>query len=200
MGQDLTKKAGFRDFPLIYWISIMFEFFERGAYYGMMSVLSIYLTEQLGFSKEGVGVIKGTIQPLLYFLPILSGAIADRLGYRKTLMVAFSLMGLGYFLTSQTTEYFAVFASLVIMGFGAGTFKPSNIRNDCKSNRRKNKLTRLRDILLVNQSRCFLIPDVSCPLAEIPELVLCNHRFGNMHRSYAAPHYFHLQRTCQGFD
>ena len=124
MGQELTKKAGFRDFPLIYWISIMFEFFERGSYYGMMSILSIYLTDQLGFSKEGVGLIKGTIQPLLYILPILSGAIADRLGYRKTLMVAFSLLGLGYFLTSQTTGYFAVFASLVIMGLGAGTFKP----------------------------------------------------------------------------
>ncbi|MCL5992158.1 MAG: MFS transporter [Bacteroidetes bacterium] len=124
MVQELTKKAGFRDFPLIYWISIMFEFFERGSYYGMMSILSIYLTDQLGFSKEGVGIIKGTIQPLLYILPILSGAIADRMGYRKTLMVAFSLLGLGYFLTSQTTGYFAVFASLVIMGLGAGTFKP----------------------------------------------------------------------------
>lgn len=124
MEKELTKKAGFRDFPLIYWISIMFEFFERGAYYGMMSILSIYLTDQLGFSKEGVGVIKGTIQPLLYILPILSGAIADRMGYRKTLMVAFSLLGIGYFLTSQTTSYFAVFASLVIMGLGAGTFKP----------------------------------------------------------------------------
>ena len=118
------KTASYRDFPKQFWLVIVFEFFERGSYYGMMSVLSIYLTEILGFSKESVGVIKSVIQPLLYFLPILSGAIADRLGYRKTLMYAFGLLGTGYFLTSQMTEYAAVFASLMVMGIGAGTFKP----------------------------------------------------------------------------
>lgn len=118
------KKVSYKDFPKQFWLVIIFEFFERGSYYGMMSVLSVYLTDILGFSKEGVGVIKSTIQPLLYFLPILSGAIADRLGYRKTLMFAFSFLGIGYFLTSQMTSYTAVFMALVVMGIGAGTFKP----------------------------------------------------------------------------
>lgn len=107
-----------------YWIAIFFEFIERGSYYGVMSILSVYLTDNLGFSKEGVGIIKSTIQPLLYFLPILTGAIADRIGYRKTLMTAFAVMGIGYILTSQFDTYAAVFISLIIMGFGAGTFKP----------------------------------------------------------------------------
>jgi len=121
---DTQKKAGIKDFPMTYWIVIVFEFFERGAYYGVMSILSVYMTEILGFSKTEVGTIKGTIQPLLYILPIISGAIADKMGYRKTLMVAFSLLGIGYFLASQTTDYAAVFIFLVIMGLGAGTFKP----------------------------------------------------------------------------
>jgi proton-dependent oligopeptide transporter, POT family len=121
---EKQKTGSLKDFPYTYWISIIFEFFERGSYYGMMSVLSVYLTSELDFTKESVGIIKSTIQPLLYFLPIITGAIADRMGFRKTLMVAFGLLGIGYFLTSQTTEYAAVFASLVIMGLGAGTFKP----------------------------------------------------------------------------
>ncbi|MCP4157963.1 MAG: MFS transporter, partial [bacterium] len=37
---------------------------------------------------------------------------------------AFALLGGGYFLTAQMTTYSAVFAALVIMGIGAGTFKP----------------------------------------------------------------------------
>jgi dipeptide/tripeptide permease len=90
----------------------------------MMSILSVYMTDQLNFSKESVGVIKSTIQPLLYILPILAGAIGDRFGYRKTLTFAFIFLGLGYFLMSQTTEYALVFASLIIMGIGAGSFKP----------------------------------------------------------------------------
>ncbi|PKL84272.1 MAG: MFS transporter [Ignavibacteriae bacterium HGW-Ignavibacteriae-3] len=118
------KKSVFRSFSKNYWIVIMMEFFERGSYYGMMSILSVYMVDQLQYSKESVGVIKSTIQPLLYILPILAGAIGDRFGYKKTLTFAFIFLGLGYFLTSQTTEYPMVFASLVIMGIGAGSFKP----------------------------------------------------------------------------
>lgn len=120
----MKGKSVLNSFPSTYWVVIVFEFFERGAYYGMMSFLSVYLTEQLGFAKEQVGLIKGTIQPLLYFLPIISGALADRFGYRRTLMIAFALLGSGYLLTSQMTTYSAVFLALVVMGLGAGTFKP----------------------------------------------------------------------------
>jgi dipeptide/tripeptide permease len=124
MGKAEQAKKGIFDFPALFWLVVVFEFFERGSYYGMMSILSVYLTEQLHFAKESVGLIKGTIQPLLYFLPIISGALADRFGYRRMLMIAFSLLGLGYFLTSQATDYALVFGALVVMGFGAGTFKP----------------------------------------------------------------------------
>ena len=120
----MNQKSTLKSFPSTYWIVIMFEFFERGAYYGMMSFLSVYLTENLHFAKQSVGLIKGTIQPLLYFLPIVSGAVADRFGYRRTLMIAFSLLGGGYLLTSQMTSYSAVFLALIVMGLGAGTFKP----------------------------------------------------------------------------
>lgn len=117
-------KTGLKSFPRNYWIVILMEFFERGSYYGMMSILSVYMTSQLNYTKESVGLIKSTIQPLLYILPILSGAIGDRFGYRRTLTFAFIFLGLGYFLTSQTTEYSMVFGSLVIMALGAGAFKP----------------------------------------------------------------------------
>ncbi len=119
-----VKKTGISTFSKNYWIVIVMEFFERGSYYGMMSILSVYMTDQLNFTKESVGLIKGTIQPLLYILPILSGAIGDRFGYKRTLIFAFIFLGFGYFLTSQTTEYAMVFASLIIMAVGAGAFKP----------------------------------------------------------------------------
>ena len=123
------KKSIFGSFPKNFWTVIVMEFFERGSYYGVMSVLSVYLVLSvneggLGFSKQSVGIIKSTITPLLYFLPILAGAIADRYGYRKTLMFAFVVMSLGYFLTSMATSYALVFASLILMVLGAGSFKP----------------------------------------------------------------------------
>lgn len=125
-------------FPKTFWVAVIMEFFERGSYYGMMSVLSVFLVLSgadggLGFTKEQAGSILGTIPPLLYFLPIVAGAIADRYGYRKILYFAFSCMVIGYGLTGlfsgsgfdgMTSRYFVVFASLLIMAVGAGFFKP----------------------------------------------------------------------------
>ncbi|MCX7797634.1 MAG: MFS transporter [Melioribacter sp.] len=124
-----NKKSSFFSFSKNFWTVIIMEFFERGSYYGVMSVLSVYLIlgkdeGGLGFSKESVGIIKSVITPLLYFLPILSGAIADRFGYKKTLMFSFITMSAGYFLTSLFTSYSLVFVSLIMIATGAGFFKP----------------------------------------------------------------------------
>lgn len=105
------------------------EFFERGSYYGVMSVLSVYMALSvsdggLGFSKGSIGVIKSTITPLLYFLPILAGAIADRYSYKKVLSLAFVLMSSGYMLAGMVTSYTLVFLCLLLMATGAGLFKP----------------------------------------------------------------------------
>jgi len=124
-----SERPAKKSFPRSFWTVITMEFFERGSYYGVMSVLSVYLVLSipeggLGFSKESVGVIKSTITPLLYFLPILAGAMADRFGYRRTLMIAFAVMSTGYFFTSLSTSYAMVFLSLILMAIGAGFFKP----------------------------------------------------------------------------
>jgi len=124
-----TFKHSLASFPRNFWTAISMEFFERGSYYGVMSVLSVYLVLSqdqggLGFSKESVGAIKSTITPLLYLLPILSGAIGDRFGYRKVLFFAFVSMSAGYWLAGLSTTYVTVFGSLFLVALGAGFFKP----------------------------------------------------------------------------
>ena len=123
------KPGSISSFPKNFWTAVSMEFFERGSYYGVMSVLSVYLvlskTEGgMGFSKESVGVIKSTITPLLYFLPILSGAIGDRYGYRKVLFFAFFTMSLGYWFAGFSNTYVTIFSSLILVALGAGFFKP----------------------------------------------------------------------------
>jgi dipeptide/tripeptide permease len=126
-GKELP--TGIKSFPRNFWVVILMEFFERGSYYGMMSVLALYLGSTarggvLGFSESSVGVMMAVITPLLYLLPILSGALAERFGYRRTLLVAFTLLSIGYALTGYMTNYYMVFGALLIMAIGAGTFKP----------------------------------------------------------------------------
>jgi len=128
MPENASKK-GKSSFPRSFWTVIVMEFFERGSYYGVMSVLSVYLVLSrenggLAFSKESVGVIKSVITPLLYFLPILAGAVGDRLGYRRVLFFAFLSMSAGYLLAGFSVTYATVFMSLLLVALGAGFFKP----------------------------------------------------------------------------
>ena len=125
----MNPKSTLKSFPKNFWTVIFMEFLERGSYYGVMSVLSVFLILSTGegglnFSKEQAGAILGTIPPLLYFLPIIAGAIADRYGYRKVLFFAFTCMILGYGFTGLSNSYFFVFISLMLMALGAGFFKP----------------------------------------------------------------------------
>src|SRR5512137_1244324 len=106
-------------FPRVFWVANVMELFERAAYYGLNSVLAIYLTMAvvaggLGFSEESVGFLQGVIYALTYIIPILGGALADRYGYRKVLLVALTLLSLGYFISGQMTTYVAVFFGLAV--------------------------------------------------------------------------------------
>ena len=83
--KERQETKAIRSFPRNYWIVIIMEFFERGSYYGVLSILSVYLVSPagdggLGLTRENVGLISSITKPLLYLLPILSGAIADRYG------------------------------------------------------------------------------------------------------------------------
>ncbi|MFQ6082869.1 MAG: MFS transporter [Candidatus Aminicenantia bacterium] len=124
-----SSKSALKSFPRVFWVANIMEFFERGAYYGMNSVLAVYLagkieTGALGFSKSSVGLLQSVVYALTYIIPIFGGALAERFGYRKALIFAFSLLSFGYFATGHMTTYGLVFASLIIMAVGSGSFKP----------------------------------------------------------------------------
>jgi dipeptide/tripeptide permease len=116
-------------FPRTFWTANVMELFERAAYYGMNSVLAVYLTGSiaeggLGFGEQSVGFLQSIVYAMTYVLPILGGALADRYGYRRMLMVAFSFLAAGYFATGYASTYATVFLGLLVMATGSGLFKP----------------------------------------------------------------------------
>ena len=117
------------EFPRTFWVANVMELFERAAYYGMNSVLAVYLTGAvaeggLGFAEQSVGFLQSIVYAMTYVLPILGGALADRYGYRRMLMVAFSFLAAGYFAAGYTSTYALVFLGLLVMATGSGLFKP----------------------------------------------------------------------------
>jgi dipeptide/tripeptide permease len=83
-------------FSQAFWVANSVELLERAAYYAMFIVISIYLTDDVGFSDIGAGWVAGIFAAGLYFLPTFTGALADKIGFRMAVILAFSLLTVGY--------------------------------------------------------------------------------------------------------
>lgn len=83
-------------FPRAFWVANTVELFERAAYYGVFIVITLYLSRIIGFGDIEAATIAGLFQAMLYLLPTFAGAYADKIGFRKSLMLAFGLLTLGY--------------------------------------------------------------------------------------------------------
>jgi dipeptide/tripeptide permease len=121
--------AIFKKFPRTFWVANSMELFERWAWYGMFTVLALYLTQStdtgaLGFSQSQKGNIMGTVTAILYFLPLITGALADRFGYKRMLIIAFIILSTSYYFMGQFTSFFAVYVTFLLVALGAAIFKP----------------------------------------------------------------------------
>ncbi|HPG73319.1 MAG TPA: MFS transporter, partial [Bacteroidales bacterium] len=118
-----------KSYPRTFWVSNSMELFERWAWYGMFMVLALYLTGStetgaLGFSQEQKGIMMGSVVAILYVLPLITGAIADKFGYKKVLAVAFAVLASGYIFMGYFNSFATVFFSFIWLAIGAGLFKP----------------------------------------------------------------------------
>ncbi|MBE0675200.1 MAG: MFS transporter, partial [Bacteroidales bacterium] len=109
-----------KKFPKVFWISNIMELFERWAWYGFYNAFALYLTLSkdtgaLGFTQGQKGIIMGTGTMLLYFLPIITGALADRFGFRKMLILSFTMYIAGYFMVGHFDTFELVFASYIFL-------------------------------------------------------------------------------------
>ena len=85
-------------FEPAFWVANVSEIFERLAYYGAFSSLANYLHESLNIPTEQTGSLTGLFGGMVWFLAILGGAVADRLGFRRALSLAYLILACAYFL------------------------------------------------------------------------------------------------------
>lgn len=119
----------FGKYKKLFWISNTIELFERWAWYGFYMAFALFLvnsedTGALGFTQAQKGIIMGTGSMLLYFLPLLTGAIADKLGFRRMLFLAFTLYLTGFFMIMNFESFGSVFFSFIWICTGGAFFKP----------------------------------------------------------------------------
>lgn len=120
-----------------FWVANIMELFERIAYYGQATILSVFLRDHLKFDEVTAGKLSSAFGGLIYFLPIFAGALADKFGFRKSFSFAFSVLAIGYFLIGSTgmtafneiysgmDKFYLLLAILIFTAIGGSFIKPS---------------------------------------------------------------------------
>src|SRR5271167_2416457 len=81
-----------------FWVANITELFERLSYYAAFASLARYLHETLNFGIEQATSLTGLFGGLVWFLAAFGGTLADRLGFRRSLSLAYLILSGSYFL------------------------------------------------------------------------------------------------------
>lgn len=112
-----------------FWIASFMELMERWAWYGIYTLFGLYLVGStddggLGFNHIQKGSIMSFIVGILYFLPLIFGVIADRIGYKLSLIIAYVILISGYYMMGEVRTFWSVYFVFLFVAVGAAFFKP----------------------------------------------------------------------------
>ncbi|HNQ24475.1 MAG TPA: MFS transporter [Phycisphaerae bacterium] len=111
-------------FPRTFWFANGAELCERAAYYGMFITLYRYLNTEVGFTDPETGVVVSIFAGGMYLLPTFMGILADKMGFRRALMLAFALLTVGYALLGALQEKWSAVVALGLIMTGGAIVKP----------------------------------------------------------------------------
>jgi POT family proton-dependent oligopeptide transporter len=133
-------------FSATFWTANTLELFERLAFYAATAVLSVFIRDKIGLTKDA-STIAGLFTGLIFFLPILAGVFVDRYGFKKTLMACFLIFCISYFLVglagmplgeqimAVTGKKMYVISVLVLTAIGGSLIKPCIVGTVAKTSR-----------------------------------------------------------------
>jgi POT family proton-dependent oligopeptide transporter len=117
------------------WVLFGTEMWERFNFYGMRTLLVLFLVNSLLMKEEDASLIYGGFLGLCYLTPMLGGFIADRyFGNRNCILLGGLMMAVGQLLlffsgsifpTNLSLATTLMYSALGIIVFGNGFFKPN---------------------------------------------------------------------------
>ncbi len=113
-----------------YWLCNTIEMWERLAYYTLRVVAPIYIMQAtepggLHLTAAHKGWIYAWWAVFQSFLPMVTGAYADRYGYKRTLFFSITMNIAGYLVMAYTHSYYGFFAGILMLATGTAFFKPA---------------------------------------------------------------------------
>ena len=119
VGRRLAEiRSGF-DRP--FWVANISEIFERLSYYAVFSTLALYLHETLAFPSSEAASLSGIFGGAVWVMAVFGGALADRIGFRRSLSAAYFILTLAYFLVGSIgAPWLAPVRQVIPLGLLAG--------------------------------------------------------------------------------
>ena len=130
-----------------FWVANISELFERLSYYAAFASLPRYLHESLNFGVERASSLAGLFGGLVWFLAAFGGALADRMGFRRALSLAYLVLTLSYFLLGSIASPWlapvrnamplVVLVTLILMlpALGIALVKPSVVGTTARASK-----------------------------------------------------------------
>ena len=101
---------------------------ERFGYYTMLAIFLLYLQAKFGFSEAAAGQFYAIFLAAVYFMPVVGGMLADKIGYGKCVVTGILVMLLGYTamaipVSGPVLPLVSIIGALLLIAVGTGLFK-----------------------------------------------------------------------------
>ena len=158
------------------WVLFGTEMWERFNFYGMRTLLTLFIVNALMISKEDSSIIYGGFLGLCYLTPMLGGFVSDRfLGNRNCILLGGTLMGIGQLLLFTSASVFStnlelaktiLYVALGVIILGNGFFKPniSSMVGSLYPKSEKNKLDTAFTIFYMGINVGAFLGQLICPI------------------------------------
>lgn len=158
------------------WVLFGTEMWERFNFYGMRTILTLFIVNALMMSEEQSSIIYGGFLGLCYLTPMLGGFVADKfLGNRLCIMLGGLLMATGQLLLFFSASIFSsdlelartlLYIALGVIILGNGFFKPniSSMVSNLYPKAERNKLDTAFTIFYLGINLGAFLGQLICPL------------------------------------
>ena len=101
---------------------------ERFGYYTMLAIFTLFMQAKFGWTEAQAGNVNAIFLAMVYFMPLIGGMVADKIGYGRCVVIGFATMFLGYLglaipTGNDMSGQIAMFAGLACVSVGTGFFK-----------------------------------------------------------------------------
>lgn len=126
--QNLKRNSMFKGQPKGLFALALANTGERFGYYTMLAIFMLFIQAKFGFDQAQASQIYAIFLAAVYFMPVIGGWLADKIGFGKCVVAGIAVMFVGYICLAIPTPangfgLTLMIGALALIAVGTGLFK-----------------------------------------------------------------------------